>query len=67
MNEYALYEGEELLSMGTAKEIAKEMGIQVSSVYFYQTPTHKKRLANSKNPDNARVLVRLDDDGEVEG
>lgn len=67
MKEYALYKGEELLSIGTAKEIAEEMGIKVASVYFYQTPTHKKRLASSKNPDNARVLVRLDDDKEVEG
>lgn len=62
MNEYALYKGEELLAIGTAKEIAEEMGIKATTIYYYQTPTYKKRLANRKNPSNARVLVRLEKD-----
>lgn len=54
--EYALYRGEECLVIGTAEEIAKDQGIAISSVYYYGTPAHKKRIKG-----NAKVLVKLDE------
>ena len=62
MKEYALYKGEELLCLGTAKEIAKELHILPETVKFYGTNTYQRRLEKRKNVRNARVLVELDDE-----
>lgn len=56
--EYALYKGEELLHIGTVKEIAAAENVKVNTVQFYMTPTYRKRRKNGKN---YRVLVKLDD------
>jgi hypothetical protein len=62
VKEYALYKGEELLSIGTAKEIAKELKVLPETIMFYGTNTYKRRLEKRKNIRNARILVFLDDD-----
>ncbi|TFI09829.1 hypothetical protein E4P35_13075 [Thiopseudomonas sp. 4R-3cl] len=53
---YALYKGEDILIIGTIKEIAEKLGIKEESVKFYATPTYKKRTT-----ENARRLVSLND------
>lgn len=58
--EYALYKGDELLVIGTVNEIAEEMGIAVSTVYFYKSKEYQSR--SKKEYSNRRVLVSLDDD-----
>ena len=57
--EYALYKGDELLVIGTVNEIAEEMGIAVSTVYFYKSKAYQSR--SKKEYSNRRVLVPLDD------
>lgn len=57
--EYALYKGEELLSVGTMREIAAETGKTLNNVIGMRTPTYKKRRANSLK---ALLLVELSDD-----
>lgn len=54
---FAVYRGEVLLASGTIKECAKQLDVKESSVTFYRTPTYAKRTS-----ENARRLVRLDDD-----
>ena len=54
--EYALYKGDELLSIGTIKELAKEFGVGERSIKFYMTPTYKKRTSERKG----RRLVKID-------
>ena len=61
--EYALYKGEDLLSVGTLEEIVEETGRTIESLKFMRTPTYKKRFQNSKK---ALQLVILDDE-EDEG
>jgi len=61
MKEYALYKGEEILSIGTIKEIAEELNILPDTVRFYKTNTYKNRLSKRKVK-NARELVVLDED-----
>ena len=39
MKEYALYKGEHILAVGTADEIAEELGISRKTVWFYGTPS----------------------------
>lgn len=35
VKEYALYKGEELLAMGTKREIAEQLGVSVNSISHY--------------------------------
>ena len=55
--EYALYKGEEILAIGTVKEIAEELGIKESSVYYYNTQTYRKRTS-----EKARRLVKIEEE-----
>lgn len=41
VKEYALYKGEELLTMGTKREIAEQLGVSPSTVGYYGTPVSK--------------------------
>ena len=54
--EYALYKGEELLAIGTKRELAEKFNVKESTITFYMTPTKLKR--NKGN--NCRVVVALD-------
>lgn len=56
--EYALYKGEELLLIGTIKEIAKSRGVKEDTIRYYGTPTYKNR----GKTDNRLTLVKLEDD-----
>lgn len=57
--EYAMYKGEECLGIGTLKELAKRFNIKVKTMYFYTTPTYKRRVKKGKN---RRVLIYLGSD-----
>lgn len=52
--EYALYKGEELLAMGTKREIAEQLGVSASTVGHYGTPVYARRTS-----DNGRRLIEL--------
>lgn len=52
--EYALYKGEELLAMGTKREIAEQLGVSVSTVGYYRTPVYARRTS-----ENGRRLVEI--------
>uniref|UniRef100_UPI0035A03AB6 hypothetical protein n=1 Tax=Jeotgalibaca porci TaxID=1868793 RepID=UPI0035A03AB6 len=60
MKIYALYKGEELMSIGTIKEIAKSFGVKPRTVMFYQSPAYTKRTSESKG----RRLVLLEEDDD---
>ena len=52
---YALYKGNEFLFLGTVNEIAKQMNVSPGTIFYYQTPTAKKRKSKL-------VLIKVDDD-----
>lgn len=54
VKEYALYKGEELLAMGTKREIAEQLGVSASTVGYYGTPVYARRTS-----DNGRRLIEL--------
>lgn len=56
--EYALYKGDELLGIGTARELAKQFNVSIATIHYYSTPTYKKRT----NPAKARRLVLLEEE-----
>ena len=45
---YILYKGEVILSFGTIKEIAIKMKLSEKTLYYYRTPTYKKRAKNNR-------------------
>lgn len=55
---YALYKGDELLEIGTKKELAEKFGVKTETIGYYSTPTYQRRT----NPDKARRLVALDEE-----
>lgn len=59
--EYALYKGEDLLSVGTLDEIAEKMGSKRVTIRQYLFPAYQRRYEKkNKSERNTRVLVRLD-------
>ena len=58
---YALYKGEELLSMGTIFQIAQELKVQVRTIKYYGTDAYKRKLDRRKKSRNAKILVNLED------
>lgn len=54
VKEYALYKGEELLAMGTKREIAEQLGVSANSISHYGTPAYARRTSG-----NGRRLVKL--------
>lgn len=52
MKEYA---GEEIIAMGTKREIAEQLGISVRSVTCYGTPSYARRTSEK----DGRRLVKL--------
>lgn len=64
LKEYAIFKGEDMLAMGTYKEICEKLNISYQTFRFYGTDTYKKRTKE----ENARRLVCLNDnteDGEL--
>ena len=45
---YVLYKDDKILSHGTIEEIASKMNLSVNTLYFYRTPTYKKRAKKNR-------------------
>jgi len=61
MREYAVYKGENIIAMGTAKECAEKLGVKTETIMFYTYPTYQRRLAKRKTTDNCIIVVALDE------
>lgn len=51
---YALYKGDEFVALGTAAEIAAQIGVKPDTVRWWSYPSAQKR-----NRGNARIAIRL--------
>lgn len=58
MSDYALYEGDTFITMGTLAEIGKETGITERMLKYYRWPSYHKRHPNG------RVVVEIEVDDE---
>lgn len=59
--EYAIYKGENLLAIGTERQLARELCVKVETIKFYRSPAYQRRLAErKKRGENCRVIVALD-------
>lgn len=57
LKEYAAYKGDRFIGIGTLQELATIMGVKKQTVYFYTTPSSRKR-----NTENGIVVFTLDDE-----
>lgn len=57
MKEYALYKGDDIIAVGTVKEIAQEVDVKPSTLHFYKSPAYQKRGTGV----NRKVLILLDE------
>ena len=55
VKEYTLYKGDELIGMGTKRELAEQFGVKPSTISYYHTPTYVNRTSEAKG----RRLVEL--------
>jgi hypothetical protein len=53
---YVLYKGEEVVCVGTAREIAEKQNIKLASFKFYGSNCYKQRIENSEN---SQLVVEL--------
>ena len=58
--EYAVYKGDELLGIGTAKELAEKLKVKVETIKFYSTDSYQKII--KKENHNRLISVKLEDD-----
>lgn len=54
--EYALYNGDKFIDLGTKKYLANLLGIKEKSIGFYMTPTYQKR-----NNYKGWVIIKIQD------
>ena len=57
--EYALYKGDQFIDLGTRKYLAELLGVTEQTIYFYSTPTYKKRGGENNN---RYVVIEIEDD-----
>jgi hypothetical protein len=57
LNQYALYRGDEFITLGTVKEISEFMGLKQSTIRVLRT---EKYLRNIKNYDKCYRLIQIE-------
>ena len=57
MTEYALYRGDELLGIGTAKELAKERNVKESTIKWYAT-----KSAHNRYKTQGLIAIKLEEE-----
>ncbi|MBC1982803.1 hypothetical protein [Listeria booriae] len=58
-NEYALYQGDTLLKIGTAAELAEYKQVKRKTILFYATPAYQKRTS-----EKSLRMIRLEEEEE---
>lgn len=56
---YVLYQGDEVIDIGTAEELTERRDVKPSTIYYYSMQAYRKRI---KGQDNRLLAVRVDDD-----
>ena len=57
-NYYALYKGDEVLTIGTKQELAAYLNVSVRTIEFYSSPTYRKR----NNKGNCYIVIKCEED-----
>ena len=63
MEEYAFYEGDDIVAIGTLDEISKSTGESIDRLKYYFTGRYKRRCKNNRN---SKEVIILEEDDEEE-
>ena len=58
--EYALYKGDKFIDLGTKKKLAKLLGVKISTITFYATPSYRKRGLGEYG--NRYIVIKIEVD-----
>jgi hypothetical protein len=59
--EYAIYNGDEFVMIGTAGECAAKLGVKPATIYFLSSsPAYVKRIEQRKKAVNYYIAVKLE-------
>ena len=61
--EYAVYKGDEIVAIGSVKEIAEQLNVKETSVYFWKSPANHKR---NENPRGCRKVAYVIEEDELD-
>ena len=54
---YAFYKGEEVISIGTKKELAKNLNLKMNTITYYVSNTYKERCEKESKYNTERIEV----------
>lgn len=55
---FAIYQGDEVVFIGTRNECAKELDVARTTITYYASPSHHARI-HKRTRTNARLAIRL--------
>lgn len=62
--DYAVYQNDELVVMGSREECAERLGVKPGTIQWMTTPSGRKRSENAKNAEMAMVVIKMDEEDE---
>lgn len=54
---FALYKGDKLIDIGTAKELAKKQGVSIRTIYLYSSTKYRQEAEGK----NKKIVIRVED------
>ena len=57
MKEFALYEGDTFITLGTYKEIASYLGVNITDIQYLNKKAYKERNAGKENK---KILIEIE-------
>ncbi|WMM24083.1 hypothetical protein RBU61_14280 [Tissierella sp. MB52-C2] len=62
MKEFALYKGEDILSIGTISDIANQLEVRKDTIAYYKTQAYRRKLDKRKKSNNPMILIEIEED-----
>lgn len=63
MVEYAVYKGDEIIAIGTRKELAEKFNVKRSTVRFWSTPANIRRISNRRRGNSkGKLAIKIEDE-----
>lgn len=63
--EYALYKGDEFIDLGTKEYLAKILNVTPRTIYYYSTPTYRKRVEDrKKDTTQSYITIKIECEDE---
>lgn len=61
--EYAVYKGDEIIAIGTRKELAKKFNVKRETVRFWSTPANIRRIENRRGGNSqGKLAIKIEDE-----